>query len=339
VSRAKRAEKDRLVVSLAVDLAPGNPRELRLANPIIAASGCLGYGTEDANVVDTSRLGAFVAKTVTLRSRTGNPLPRLTETPAGVLAAVGLQNPGLDVFLRRYPPFWAMLPFPAIASIGGESVHEYAEIARALDEASGVVAIEVNLSCCPAETPDFCFGWDADLAASVVEAVRAATSLAVIAKLGPGPVDIVEVALAAEGAGADAISLINSVVGLAIDVQRRRPMLASRRGGLSGPAIKPIAVSAVAEVAAAVTVPVVGGGGIANLDDVLEFLMAGATAVQVGTAIFTEPGILVRLVEELEAWMIGHGVARLEEIVGVARGDGGGDERGTLAQPWAVAAG
>jgi dihydroorotate dehydrogenase (NAD+) catalytic subunit len=321
------------MVSLEVDLAPSNPRELRLANPVIAASGCFGFGQEYAGVVDVRRLGAFVCKSITRRPRTGHPMPRTAETPAGVLHAIGLQNPGLRVFVRRYPPLWTEWGVPAIVSIAGERAADFAEIAAVLDEVPGIAGVEINLACPNLDAEGYCFGWDAATTQDVVAAVRGATTLPVIAKLPPGPAAVAEIAVAAEGAGADAISLINSVVGMAIDVKRRRPVLGVGSGGLSGPAIKPIALAMVGQAAAVVGVPVIGVGGITAVDDALEFLMAGATAIQVGSAIFADPGLLTRLVDDLEVWMRSNGVERIEDVVGAAR----------HAQPssdaWAVAAG
>jgi dihydroorotate dehydrogenase (NAD+) catalytic subunit len=308
-----------IVVSLAVDLAPNNPRELRLANPVIAASGCFGYGQEYAGIIDVQRLGAFVTKSITLRPRSGNPMPRLVETPAGILHSIGLHNPGLTAFSRKYPPIWSTWTVPAIVSFAGDTIDEFATIAQTLDELPGVSAIEINLSSPNRETPGWCFGDDPDQTALLVEAVRASTSLPVIAKLSPSATDLTSIALAAEAAGADAISLINSIVGLSIDVKRRRPALSTALGGLSGPAIKPIAVRMVHDVAAAVTVPVIGSGGIASLADVLEYLMAGANAVQIGSAIFAQPSLLTRLIDELEAWMTTNQIERLDQIVGIAR--------------------
>jgi dihydroorotate dehydrogenase (NAD+) catalytic subunit len=325
------------VVSLSVDLAPHNPRELRLANPIVAASGCFGYGQEYAGIVDVQRLGAFVCKSITLRPRTGNPMPRIAETAAGILSAVGVQNPGLSAFARKYPPIWSTWSVPAIVSIAGETIDEFATIAQRLDELPGVAALELNLASPNREAAGASFGWDPDDTAYLTAAVRAATSLPLIAKLSPVPRAIVEVARAAESAGADAVSLVNSYVGMAIDVTRRKPVFAAGAGGLSGPAIKPLALQMVYEVAATVSVPVIGGGGIAGLGDALEFLMAGASAIQIGTAIFAQPSLLNRLVGELEAWMTTNGFARLDELAGIAR-----DPLPRVADDrtsWAVAAG
>ena len=329
-------------VDLSVDLAPHNPRELRLTNPVIAASGCFGYGQEYANIVDVQRLGAFVSKGITPRPRAGNPMPRIAETPAGMLNAIGLQNPGIHGFVRKYPKVWQHWRVPGIVNISAEAVEDYAMMASILDEQPGIAAVEVNVSCPNIARGGYCFGWDAEMSAEVTRAVRAVTTLPVIVKLSPGAVDIVSVALAVEEAGADAVSLINTLVGMTIDVKRRRPVLANATGGLSGPAIKPIAVRMVYQVAAAVRVPVIGMGGISGLDDALEFFFAGASAVQVGTAIFVQPGMLTRLIDDLEGWMTREGVHSLAEIVGAAHGRRGlapETEEPELAFGAAVAAG
>ncbi len=303
---------------LSVDLAPANPRELRLANPIIAASGCFGYGQEYAALIDLDRLGAFVSKGITPEPRSGNPMPRLAETPAGMLNAIGLQNPGIRGFVRKYPRLWAKWRVPALVNISAEAIEDYAMMAAILDEQPGIAGVEVNVSCPNVARGGYCFGWDAEMTAEVTRAVRAATTLPLVVKLSPGASDVVGVAQAAEAAGADAVSLINTLVGMAIDVERRRPVLANATGGLSGPAIKPIAVRMVYQVAAAVQIPVIGMGGIVSLADALEFFLAGASAIQVGTGIFVEPGLPVRLAAELEAWMAQRGVRSLSEIVGAA---------------------
>ena len=305
--------------SLTVDLAPRNPRELRLRNPIIAASGCFGYGQEYAGVVDVQRLGAFVSKGITVRPRSGNPMPRIVETAAGMLNAIGLQNPGIHAFARKYPRIWEHWEVPAIVNISAESVEDFAMMAALLDELPGIAGIEVNVSCPNIVRGGFCFGWDPAMTAEVTSAVRAVTTLPVIVKLSPGALDIVAVARAAAESGADAVSLINTLVGMKIDPRRRQPILANATGGLSGPAIKPVAVRMVYQVAAAVDVPVIGIGGIMAVEDVLEFLMAGASAVQVGTGIFADPLILMRLIDGLTTWMSQNGVNILAEIVGAAQ--------------------
>lgn len=308
-----------MIPDCSVDLAPTNPRELRLRNPVIAASGCFGYGIEYSGVIDVQRLGAFVSKGITPRARAGNPMPRITETPAGMLNAIGLQNPGIRGFVRKYPRLWEQWEVPAIVNISAEAVEDYAMMARILDEQPGIAAIEVNVSCPNVAQGGFCFGWDPEMSADVTRAVRAATSLPLIVKLSPGAIDLAEVALAVEAAGADAISMINTLVGMTIDVRSRRPVLANLTGGLSGPAIRPIAVRMVYQVAAAVRVPVIGMGGIMTLDDALEFFLAGASAVQVGTAIFTQPGVLIRLIDQIVAWLERNGFDALSTIVGMAQ--------------------
>jgi len=303
---------------LTVDLAPNNPRELVLRNPVIPASGCFGYGLEYSGIVDVQRLGAFVSKGITPQPRSGNPMPRITETASGMLNAIGLQNPGISGFIRTYPPKWESWKVPAIVNISAETVEDFAMMARRLEEVPGVAALEVNISCPNINAGGYCFGWDPVMSADVTRAVREATTLPVIVKLSPGAVDVVEIAQAVEEAGADAISLINTLVGMAIDTRRRQPILANNTGGLSGPAVKPVAVRMVYQAAQAVGIPIVGLGGIAKLDDALEFFMAGASAIQVGTAVFSEPGVLTRLIDGLEVWMRANGVQRLAEIVGVA---------------------
>lgn len=303
---------------LTVDLAPRNARELRLANPIIAASGCFGYGEEYAGVIDVQRLGAFVSKGITPERRAGNPMPRILETPAGMLNAIGLQNPGIRGFIKKYPPKWETWRVPAIVNISAEAIEDYAELAGALDEVPGIAGIEINVSCPNIARGGYCFGWDPAMSAEVTRAVRAATTLPIMVKLSPGATDVVAVAEAVEDAGADAISLINTLVGMAIDVRHRKPLLANHTGGLSGPAIKPIAVRMVYQVASAVRVPVVGMGGIMSLNDALEFFLAGASAVQVGTGIFIDPGLPIRLIDELASWLEREGFSSVEQIVGIA---------------------
>lgn len=303
---------------LSVDLAPSNPRELRLRNPVIAASGCFGYGEEYAGVFDIQRLGAFVSKGITPERRAGNAMPRIVETPAGMLNAIGLQNPGIDGFIKKYPAMWEKWEVPAIVNVSAESVADYADMAARLDEQPGIAAIEINVSCPNIARGGYCFGWDPAMSAEVTRAVRSVTTLPLIVKLSPGATDIVAVAAAVEDAGADAISLINTLVGMAIDVRRRKPLLANHTGGVSGPAIKPIAVRMVFQVATAVRVPVVGMGGIMTLNDALEFFLAGATAIQVGTGIFVDPGLPLRLIDGLRDWLEEEGFASLDQVVGIA---------------------
>lgn len=303
---------------IEVDLAPNNPRELRLINPIIPASGCFGYGQEYAHLIDVQRLGAFVSKGITPRPRHGNPMPRIVETPAGMLNAIGLQNPGIHGFIKKYPPIWSQWRVPAIVNISAETVEDYAMMAALLDETPGIAALEVNISCPNINAGGFCFGWDADMSAEVTRAVRAVTTLPVIVKLSPGALDVVEVAQAVEEAGADAVSLINTLVGMAIDIKRRKPVIANATGGLSGPAVKPVAVRMVYQVAGGVSVPVIGMGGITSLNDALEFFLAGSSAIQVGTAVFVQPNVLMELIDGLPKWLESQGCASLDEIVGAA---------------------
>lgn len=324
---------------LSVDLAPHNPRELRLTNPVIAASGCFGYGQEYAGVIDVQRLGAFVSKGITPRPRSGNDMPRIAETPGGMLNAIGLQNPGILGFVKKYPPLWSNWRVPAIVNISAEAVEDYAMMARILDEQPGIAGIEVNISCPNIARGGYCFGWDPEMSADVTRAVRAVTTLPVIVKLSPGAVDVVSVAQAVEEAGADAVSLINTLVGMAIDVKGRRPVLANITGGLSGPAVKPIALRMVYQVAAAVKIPIIGMGGIMGLQDALEFFMAGATAIQVGTAIFVKPTVLMQLIDELEEWLATNGVGSIGEIVGAAHPNRPGQPQRDRALTTAVAAG
>ncbi|MCC6703561.1 MAG: dihydroorotate dehydrogenase [Thermomicrobiales bacterium] len=303
---------------ISVDLAPNNPRELRLANPVIPASGCFGYGQEYAHLIDVQRLGAFVSKGITPKPRSGNPMPRIVETPAGMLNAIGLQNPGLRDFIKKYPPIWNDWTVPVIVNISAETVEDFVEMAATLDEVPGIAGLEVNVSCPNVNAGGFCFGWDADMTAEVTRAVRAVTTLPVIVKLSPGAIDIVEIAQAAEEAGADAVSLINTLVGMTIDTRRRKPILANQTGGLSGPAVKPVAVRMVYQVAQGVSIPIVGLGGITSLNDALEFFMAGASAIQVGTAMFVQPTIAMDLIDQLPVWLQQQGCESLADIIGSA---------------------
>jgi dihydroorotate dehydrogenase (NAD+) catalytic subunit len=305
--------------NLEVDLAPKNPRELRLRNPVMVASGCFGYGLEYARHIDIQRLGAIVCKGTTLRPRAGNPTPRLAETPAGMLNSIGLQNPGVEAVIAEYAPVWETWEVPVVVNISGDTVAEYAELARRLDEVPGVAGLEVNISCPNVAAGGMAFGVDRTAAAAVTRAVRQATSLPIIVKLTPNTGDVVDVARAVVEAGADAVSLINTLRGMVMDIEARRPVLARGIGGLSGPAVRPVALAMVYEVAGAVAVPVIGLGGIATAHDALEFLLAGATAVQVGTACFVDPQAPLGILEGLVAWMEREGVAAMSEVVGRGR--------------------
>jgi dihydroorotate dehydrogenase (NAD+) catalytic subunit len=307
-------------LKLSVQLAPQNKRGLTLANPVMTASGTFGWGTEYEHLFAIQKLGAIVSKGTTLKPREGNPQPRLAETPCGVLNAIGLQNIGVEAVIKEKAPIWAGWRVPVMVNIVGENVEEYAQLADKLDGVSGISGIEVNIGCPNIEAGGAEFGADPKSAAKVTAAVKKATSLPVMVKLTPNTGDIVGVAQAVAEAGADAISLINTLKGIAIDTSKRRPLLGNISGGLSGPAIKPVALFMVYEVAGAVKVPIVGIGGIATASDALEFIMAGASAVQVGTANFTNPRAPLEVLEGIEAFMAKEGVKDIAELIGAARG-------------------
>jgi dihydroorotate dehydrogenase (NAD+) catalytic subunit len=306
-------------LKLSVQLAPKNKKGLTLANPVMTASGTFGWGTEYEHLFDIQRLGAIVSKGTTLKPREGNPQPRLAETPCGVLNAIGLQNIGAEAVIKEKAPIWAGWRVPVMVNIVGETVEEYAQLAKRLDGVSGIGGIEVNIGCPNIEAGGAEFGANAKSAAKVTAAVKAATSLPVVVKLTPNTGDIVGVAQAVAEAGADAISLINTLKGIAIDISKSRPLLGNISGGLSGPAIKPVALLMVYEVSGAVSVPVVGIGGITTASDALEFIMAGASAVQVGTANFTNPKAPLEVLEGIEAFMAKEGVKDIAELIGAAR--------------------
>lgn len=312
-------------LDLSLNLCPRHPKGLRLRNPVLAASGTFGYGTEYGELVDIARIGAIVCKGTTLHPRPGNPQPRLFETPAGLLNSIGLQNIGLEAVIRDKAPLWAAWPTPVIVNIAGETVWEFGELARRLDGVPGVAAIEVNISCPNVQRGDQEFGADPEQAATAIKAVRAATSLPVIVKLTPNVTDIVAIARAVASAGADALTLVNTLRGMAIDVKGRRPVLGRITGGLSGPALKPVALAMVYAVYKAVDVPIIGCGGIYAASDALEFIMAGARAVQVGSASILHPDATVKVVEGLERWLGEQKVDNLSDLVGAAhRGRGRG---------------
>jgi dihydroorotate dehydrogenase (NAD+) catalytic subunit len=306
-------------VNLAVELAPRRKQGLPLQNPVMTASGTLSNGLEASRIFDVNRLGAIVSKGTTLRPRAGNPQPRTAETPSGMLNTIGLQNVGVDALVRDVAPVWATWRVPVIVNIAGETVDEFAELASRLDGVPGVSGIEANVSCPNVAVGGMLFGQDPKQAAAVTRAVVRATTLPVIVKLTPNVTDIVAVARAVVDVGADALCVINTLQAMAIDIRARRPVLSTVFGGLSGPAIKPVALRAVYQVAGAVDVPVVGCGGISRGEDAVEFIMAGATAVQVGTATFTDPRAPLDVLEGIERFMLEAGVSDLREIAGVAR--------------------
>jgi dihydroorotate dehydrogenase (NAD+) catalytic subunit len=304
---------------LSVQLAPKNKRGLLLSNPVMTASGTFGYGTEYGQLFDIQRLGAIVCKGTTLETREGNPQPRLVETASGVINSIGLQNIGVKALLKEKAPVWSGWRVPVIVNIAGDTAAEYGKLAEALDGVKGISGIEVNVSCPNVRAGGAAFGASPEAAAGATAAVRAATSLPIIVKLTPNTGDIAGVAGAVIEAGADAVSLINSVKGMAIDIGARRPSLKNITGGLSGPAIKPLALALVYEVAGAVDVPVIGCGGIATAGDALEFIMAGASAVQVGSATFGNPRASLDVLEGIESFMVKEGIKNLGEIIGAAR--------------------
>ena len=288
---------------------------LRLQNPILVASGTFGYAREMAGVVDFARLGGIIPKTVTRQPRIGNPPPRTVETPSGMLNAIGLDNDGIDHFVRHHLPYLRTLPTAVIANIAGKNEDEFVEMAAMLSGVGGLAGLELNLSC-PNVAGGVDFATDPMVTGRVVRRVRDVYPLPVIAKLTPNVTDVVAVARAAADAGADAVSLVNTLIGMAVDWRRRRPVLGNVTGGLSGPAIKPLALRLVWRVARHVAVPVIGVGGIATLDDVMEFLVAGAGAVQLGTVNFYDPTASVRIAGQLPEALAQLGATAVSEVVG-----------------------
>jgi dihydroorotate dehydrogenase (NAD+) catalytic subunit len=289
---------------------------LTLANPLIAASGCFGYGLEYADVVDLSSLGGVAVKGLFLAEREGHPPPRIVETPSGMLNAIGLQGIGVHRFVREKLPELRRRGAVVIVNICGTTIDEYCEISRILSDHDGVAAIELNISCPNIKAGGITFGCSLTGTRDVVSAVRKVTRLPIIPKLTPNVTDVASFARAAEDAGADAISLVNTFLAMAIDVHTRRPKLTNIVGGLSGPAIRPIAVRMVYECRQAVKLPIIGMGGIATAEDVLEFMIAGATAVQVGTANFVDPFLWAPILDGIRAYMTRHGITRLAELTG-----------------------
>jgi len=299
------------VVDLSVQIG-----SLELANPLIAASGCFGYGVEYAEALDLSSLGGVAVKGLFLGEREGHPAPRIVETPAGMLNAIGLQGIGVRRFVDEKLPELRARRATVIVNVCGTTIDEYVEVSRILSDAEGVAAIELNISCPNIKEGGIQFGCSLNGTFDVVSAVRKATTLPLFPKLTPNVTSVASFARAAEEAGADAVSLVNTFLAMVIDVETRRPRLTNVVGGLSGPAIRPIAVRMVYECRRAVKLPIIGMGGIATVEDVLEFLIAGASAVQVGTANFVDPFIWPRLLDGLKAYMHRHGISRLAEITG-----------------------
>jgi len=296
---------------LAVQLGP-----LHLKNPVMTASGTFGYGEEYEGLTDLQRLGAIVVKGISLAPRPGNPPPRLVETPAGLINAIGLENVGIDRFISNKMPYLQALGVPVIVNIFGNTIEEYAQLAARLEGVPGIAAVEINVSCPNVKKGGMVFGTDPAMTARVVEAVRHETTLPVITKLTPNVTSIAEIARAAEGAGSDILSCINTVAAMAVDIFSKRPRLANIFGGLSGPAVKPIALRCVYEVTRAVKCPVIGIGGITNAADALEFLLVGARAVQVGTANFVDPEATGRVLDGIARFLEVEGLSGISDYIG-----------------------
>ncbi|HEY4711516.1 MAG TPA: dihydroorotate dehydrogenase [Dehalococcoidia bacterium] len=304
--------------NLRVQLAPRHPKGLILSNPVMMAAGIAGYGTEYAEITDIQKLGAIICKGTTLTPKKGTTQPRLVETAGGLLNSVGLENIGVDALIAEKAPVWVGWRVPVIVNVAGETIDEYVAVTSKLEGVPGISGIELNISCPNVSAGGMEFGVDPKLAARVTSAVKAATTLPVIVKLSPNVTDIKAIALAVEEAGADAISLINTLKGMAIDIDQRKPCLGNIAGGLSGPVIKPVALYMVFEVARVVRIPVIGCGGIACAEDALEFIMAGATAIEIGAASLTNPQVGLNVLEGIESFLRQNGVQNLAELIGIA---------------------
>lgn len=300
------------MADLSIDLGRG----LKLRNPVMTASGTFGYGEEYESLTDINSLGGIIVKGTTLNHREGNPYPRMAETPSGMLNAVGLQNKGVDYFINEIYPRISRYDTNIIVNVSGAAVPDYEEVARRLMPLSGIPAIEVNISCPNVKQGGMAFGTTCEGAAQVTAAVREVWDRHLMVKLSPNVTDIASIAKAVEDAGADSVSLVNTFLGMAVDVERRRPVLSTVTGGLSGPCIRPIAVRMVWQVSNAVSIPVVGLGGIAGGRDAMEFILAGASAVEIGTANFVEPDVTERTVRWIEDYCRRHGIKNLRELIG-----------------------
>ena len=290
---------------------------ITLKNPVMTASGTFGYGEEFADFIDISRLGGIIVKGTTGERRQGNPYPRMAETPSGMLNAVGLQNVGVETFCREVYPRIKDIDTKIFVNVSGSSIEEYCHVVEMIDGLDNIPGIELNISCPNVKKGGMGFGTNPDMAAQVVRAVREVYHKTLIVKLTPNVTSVVDIAKAVEQAGADSVSLINTLLGMAIDVERRRPYLSTITGGLSGPCVKPVAVRMVWQVAHAVQIPVVGLGGISTAADALEFLMVGAKAVEVGTANFLDPTVTVKIVEGLEDYCLRHQIEDINDIIGI----------------------
>lgn len=293
-----------------------NIGKLNMANPVMTASGTFGYGLEFQDFVDLEKIGGIIVKGTTLHHREGNPYPRMAETPMGMLNAVGLQNKGVHYFVEHIYPTIKDIRTNMIVNVSGSQVEDYAETASIINELENIPAIELNISCPNVKQGGMAFGVTARGAAEVVSAVRKAYKKTLIVKLSPNVTDITEIARAVEGAGADSVSLINTLLGMAIDAEKRKPVLSTITGGMSGAAVKPIALRMVWQVAKAVKIPVIGLGGIMNWKDAVEFLLAGATAIQIGTANFIDPAVTVKVAAGIDDYLNRHGYASVRDIIG-----------------------
>jgi dihydroorotate dehydrogenase (NAD+) catalytic subunit len=289
---------------------------IKVKNPVMVASGTFGYGEEASKFVDLDKLGAIVTKTITLKPREGNPPPRIAETPSGMLNAIGLQNKGINDFIKNRLPFLAKFKTPVIANIAGDSAAEYAKLAKTLNKEPLVKGIEINISCPNVSKGGMFFCFDPKATGELVKTVREETSLPLIVKLSPNVTDIAVIAKQAEDAGADAISLINTLLGMAIDVETRKSKLGNITGGLSGPAIKPVAIRMVWQVAQIVKIPIIGIGGIMTGEDAIEFFLAGASAIQVGTANFVDTQAPIRIVEEIQEYLSKNNLPHYKKLIG-----------------------
>lgn len=291
---------------------------MELANPVVMASGTFGYGFDYEGLVEPEIVGAVCVKGTTLLPRAGNKPPRIAETPCGMLNSIGLQNPGIEAFIREHLPRLRERGATVIANIAGDTIEEYAQMATMLEATPGIAGIELNVSCPNIARGGMHFGVDPASVHRIIRAVKQVTSLPVMPKLSPNVTDIVAMAQAAQEAGADAISMINTLLGMAIDIEARRPVLGNVFGGLSGPAIKPVALRMVYQVAKAVDLPILGGGGIMCARDAIEFMMAGATAVSIGTGTFVNPVLAIEVVDGIRSYLAGHNLASVRHVVGAA---------------------
>ena len=304
-----QAEKPNLAVNLG---------GVKLKNPVVVASGTFGYGKEYESFIDLSKIGAVIVKGTTIEPRLGNPPPRIIETPAGMLNAIGLENPGIEVFLTEYLPYLLDKGATVIVNIAGNTIEDYAKLADRIENHHGIAAIELNISCPNVKQGGLQFGTKPDSVYEVVKAVKAHTSRPIIPKLSPNVTDIVEIAMAAKSAGADGLSMINTLLGMAVDVKNNRPALGNVFGGLSGPAIKPVALRMIYQVYKAIDLPILGGGGILDTNDALEFLMVGSSAVSIGTGNFINPYAALEIIDGLQNYLSEHNLVHISQVTGMA---------------------